>query len=260
MSEFGYHVAGASQSGSAAILTTLFTSPNEAGTITQISVFCVRNGLDGHIRVAIYADSGGTPGAKLAESASETVVGVTETWYDVAISYGFTANTPYWLAVENDTAVNTDYDANGSATQTSYKTNTYPTWPSPFGAPDGQLPWQLSIYATYTPAASSPSASVSPSASLSPSASVSLSQSPSSSASKSLSPSASASPSSSVSPSVSPSASQSPSSSRSPSVSPSASQSPSSSASKSLSPSSSVSASPSPGTLVVMGRTVLDYD
>ncbi|MHB8084695.1 MAG: hypothetical protein ACYDHZ_02580, partial [Dehalococcoidia bacterium] len=68
------------------------------GNITEIRVKC---GAGGNVKVAIYADSSGSPGALL--NAVNTGTAVTTGWNSIAItSTPVTAGTAYWLAFNMD--------------------------------------------------------------------------------------------------------------------------------------------------------------
>ena len=101
-------------------------------------------------QVGIYADSGGVPGARLANSASGSLAA--NSWNTVAISATLAANTPYWLVYNTNgsssTRNNLNY-SNGGPTAFSNGHVTFGTWPAMFG-PSTSVNATFSIYATYS--------------------------------------------------------------------------------------------------------------
>lgn len=134
----------------------LKVTPTEDGTITKITVWIKTYAGGGcNFRVAVYADSSGTPGAKLSESASATAISASDTEYDCSISQAITNGTPVWLAMMADTGnAEVAFDA-GPTHQASlqYNPSAYPTWPGTW-AEDYALDRNYTIYATYTPGGS----------------------------------------------------------------------------------------------------------
>ncbi len=88
----------------------------------------------GNLRVAIYADSSGAPGALLGQSSS--VAAVTG-WNDVSVtSVTITASTKYWVAVNCDSASLSVYVKFGQPPQSlAYRAWSYGAFPNPFGSP-----------------------------------------------------------------------------------------------------------------------------
>lgn len=152
MAIFGYNTQGASAMFDASPFGCQFT-PGQSGVVTDVFVYCVFLGSNYDVRTAIYADSSGLPGAKLAESSAAVTVSASG-WIDTSVSLSIVAGTPYHLAVwSSNNQCEFVYDA-GSANQTNEVTGqTYPTWPNPFGTPTFQFARQISIYATFTPTA-----------------------------------------------------------------------------------------------------------
>ncbi|MGD0977536.1 MAG: rhodanese-like domain-containing protein [Candidatus Bathyarchaeia archaeon] len=127
-----------------------FTSPTNAGTITQISIYM--SAYSGAINATafIYADNSGTPSTLLATSSQVTGIGTTASWINFGINYGFSANTVYWFMVMT-TATHYVWWNLGSTNQMDYsRLYTYPNAPNPWGSDNTYQPWQMSIYATYT--------------------------------------------------------------------------------------------------------------
>lgn len=74
--------------------------PLKNDTLLSVHAYLVRVGNPSDVRVAIYADSGGTPtGSALAES-SGTDITATGYW-TFALNYSVTAGTQYWVALKN---------------------------------------------------------------------------------------------------------------------------------------------------------------
>lgn len=146
MATFGYTVIGATTAVGTSPAGTKFTAP-ESGTITKIWYYSFAGTAT---RTAVYADSAGSPAAKLAESTEVTPGnGV---WAEYPLSLAITGGTVYWLM---GWGCDTKYDT-GDANQGGYQTGqTYPTWPDPFNE-TALNDAKLSIYAEYTPSGGVP--------------------------------------------------------------------------------------------------------
>ena len=88
-------------------------------------------------QLAIYADSGGRPGTRVAQSATGTLVA--NSWNTRPITVTLQANTSYWLMYNTNgrtDAVNNMRYNNGSTGQGVYSTNrvNFGTWPTIFPA------------------------------------------------------------------------------------------------------------------------------
>lgn len=143
MATFGYTTVGATTVGGASPAGSKFTAP-DSGTITKLWFYVHEFGSA--TRTAVYADSAGAPGAKLAESSEVNVPNAT--WGEFPISLAITNGTVYWLMHWN---ADTKYDA-GAVDQSAYQSGqTYPTWPDPFVANADRPDVVYSIYAEYTP-------------------------------------------------------------------------------------------------------------
>jgi hypothetical protein len=135
------------------IHTWRYVMPNETGTAQSISVYIagpVSNAPNNQFSVAIYADQGGRPGARIAMSAAQAVVG--NAWNTVPITATLQANTAYWLAY-NTNATTTQAQsvrlAPGTGEQMGWRSQSFGNWPTQFGAFAGGVPYQGSIYVTY---------------------------------------------------------------------------------------------------------------
>lgn len=120
-------------------------SLTEAGKIDSISLYVLV--AAGNIRLAIYSDSAGSPGALLCQTASQTAV---EGWNTlIPTTLPTLAAGTYWLAFQVSSAtLQIRYQA-GAANQRAYRTFTYNAFPDPFGTPTLDA-YTYSIYATYT--------------------------------------------------------------------------------------------------------------
>jgi len=100
-----------------------------SGNLNQVRVKC---GAPGNVKVAVYADSAGSPGALLA--ANNTGQAVTPDWNTINLpsSASITEGTAYWIALNSDAAC-TGY-VTGSETM-AYKQATYSgfSFPNPAG-------------------------------------------------------------------------------------------------------------------------------
>jgi hypothetical protein len=129
-----------------------FTTGASGGTVTSISVNVGAVGAapNNQFQVAIYADAGGAPGARLANSASGSLVA--NTWNTVPISATLAAGTPYWLIYNTNGSSasrnNMKFSTGGSSAFSSNHV-TFGTWPASFGSATSESV-TFSIYATYT--------------------------------------------------------------------------------------------------------------
>jgi len=131
-------------------------STSNGGNIVSMSVYI--DGVDSttnnrNYQLAIYTDSGGRPGTRVAQSATGNLVA--NSWNTLPITVTLQANTIYWLMYNtNGTthAVNNMRYNNGSAGQGAYSTNPvgFGTWPTTFPAVaiTGVV---YSLYATFGP-------------------------------------------------------------------------------------------------------------
>jgi len=117
---------------------------NYTGVITKVGVNVATP--VGNIMTAIYADSSGSPGALLAYSNSTPAV---SGWNDLTLNspVSVTAGTTYWLGFNNDDDnLDTYRDANGTHV---YVSQTYGSFPDPFGTPAGTRPFTQHMRVTY---------------------------------------------------------------------------------------------------------------
>jgi len=126
------------------IVATKYTL-SQAGTVTQVSVYCANSG---HVKVAIYADNNGAPGTlRVANNAATTVTG--GQWTTISVGSTSLAAGIYWIAFNED-ANSLRVRKSGGTKQTAYMrygfSNDMPTnW-----TPNGYLNYDCVCYATYT--------------------------------------------------------------------------------------------------------------
>jgi len=104
-----------------------------SGDCSQIRVYSKANG---NVKAAVYADSTGSPGARLAKQDTGQAV-TADQWNTITLesSCSITASTDYWLAFCMDTdACVTGYSA---STDRAYKADAYATFTFPDPAGDG---------------------------------------------------------------------------------------------------------------------------
>ena len=120
------------------------------GSLSKLTVRMKRNSTSGKVRLALYADSSGAPGALIAQT-QETTVTTTTAWYDfpfLAGAYPSVVNgTSYWLAVLTDEAYT--LRVNNTTGTINYNTDTYSDgFANPFGTPSTTASRQICIYAS----------------------------------------------------------------------------------------------------------------
>lgn len=108
-------------------------------------------------KLGIWEDNAGVPGALLATSNLLEGPGGGWQWHPnepgTAVAGALVNGNVYWLGGWCESGQYKVQEA-GSTNQTAYRDIVYDgTLPNPFGTPDGYLDYNLSIYATYTPAA-----------------------------------------------------------------------------------------------------------
>jgi hypothetical protein len=119
--------------GSNETLNYIFLTKFQAVATGQITEFREKSGIAGQVKVAIYADSGGEPGARLSynNTAQNVVVG----WNTLSIpALDVITGTYYWLGIIIDTSGAVLYRT--SAVFFRYKAATFSTftWPDPAGS------------------------------------------------------------------------------------------------------------------------------
>jgi len=136
----------------------------QGGQLTSISAYVGAidpTPANDQYQVALYADSGGAPGALVASSASATLVA--NNWNSVALAATLAPNTSYWLMYNTNASTasynNLAYDAGGVG---SYSPAAQPfgSWPSTFGT-STSLAYGYSLYATLASGAPNPALTLS---------------------------------------------------------------------------------------------------
>lgn len=152
MANFGKTGIGGTDAGYATWLWACKYQATGSGTVTQISLYISGADGAGQGRVGIYADSAGSPGALLEESAPAVL---TDGWNHFA---GFTQaivnGVNYWLAWITSRSAQHVYWDDGAVNQAKYQ--------DLFGWSALENPWtggtfidrEFSIYGTYTPVVS----------------------------------------------------------------------------------------------------------
>jgi hypothetical protein len=152
---FGYAVQGAgvgsTMSNTAAASRYQMTSQN--GTVISMSVFVaspISASPNNQFQVAIYADNSGTPGALIAQSASQALVA--DSWNTIPISAPVTANAFYWFAYNTNglagNANNLRLDTTGGSARW-INSQPFGTWPATYGPVGGTGSYNTSMYATF---------------------------------------------------------------------------------------------------------------
>lgn len=128
-----------------------FTAP-EAGDITSISMYGNSTGTASY-KLCIWADNAGFADTLLAESSSASINTTTQ-WWTRPVTYSVSASEVVWLGFISDDWVQLYRDA-GSTNQWEEFDQDYNNWPTAPNPPtdNGRYDYELSIYATYTPAA-----------------------------------------------------------------------------------------------------------
>lgn len=113
----------------------LFQNTAGAGTLTELGINYYA-GVTSHVRLGIYADSAGSPGALLLD-AGEITNPVTG-WNTISgLSLAVTNGTYYWLAFNQDYASGADIYVDTTITNRDYISSAYGALPNPFGTPGG---------------------------------------------------------------------------------------------------------------------------
>jgi len=152
---FGHAVQGAgvgsTMSNTAAASRYQMTAQN--ATVISMSVFVaspISAFPNNQFQVAIYADNNGTPGALIAQSASQTLVA--DSWNTIPISAPVTANAFYWFAYNTNglasNANNLRLDNTGGSS-TWINSQLFGTWPATYGPVGGTSTVNTSMYATF---------------------------------------------------------------------------------------------------------------
>jgi pectate lyase len=137
------------------ITTSRFTMPAHRGSLESISVFIadsVSPAPNNRYSMAVYRDDAGAPGALVATTSQGTLLA--SAWNTLPITGDLAANASYWLAYTTNAATRTANNLRTSAGQVgqfAWRPQTFGTWPSTFGAPQGRANQMATIYVTYVP-------------------------------------------------------------------------------------------------------------
>jgi len=107
------------------------------------------------VRLAVYADAAGLPGALVAVSANQHSIrgDAAEAWYEFTFGGEQLAAADYWLTQFYGPAgshVGPVYNATGGTVRWRESPSAFPAPPDPLPAPTSTLSWRMSIYAAYT--------------------------------------------------------------------------------------------------------------
>lgn len=153
MATFGYASIGATS----AAVTPNYVNGNkwrltELATVTKMSAYMSNVGGSQPIRLSIYKDNAGAPGAFVAASSEVTVAGAAG-WVDFPLSTVLESG-DYWLCYWNGTGTQNALYYYDAGLTIDYAVDTYSTAgnpSSPFPTPSTAANHQVSIYVTYTP-------------------------------------------------------------------------------------------------------------
>lgn len=126
----------------------------EDGNVTSLTIYVGSPITTSKLKMAIYADSSGVPGALLAVTEEKVVVAGFEGW----LTFNLLTPTPltagfYWLSWWDESGKDYWRDFVPITGNMLYRRVTYDTFPDPFGTPDDWLDnEEHSLYGTYTPA------------------------------------------------------------------------------------------------------------
>jgi hypothetical protein len=130
-----------------------FTAPS-SGTITSIWLYSANNNSGLDVKVGVYVDSSGSPGAKVAGSPVEFLnMGTwSASWKEFSgLSFSITSGGVYWLMfIPSLNGSLTAYRDTAGSNSYAYKAATYANaWPDPYSK-TGSNSTQWSIKATLT--------------------------------------------------------------------------------------------------------------
>jgi len=144
---FGLNSGGSAwQDGAGYIEAMRFQCPGN-GMLTRLEILFDDTTPNGSVRLGVYVDSSGTPGALLLDAGSVTVA---NGWVGISgLSLHVSANTYYWLAFDLS-AQNGVRDQTGGPTGSHmWRVYSYGPLPNPFGTVQGTNSNQYVIRATY---------------------------------------------------------------------------------------------------------------
>ncbi|BEL03970.1 hypothetical protein Q0Z83_021610 [Actinoplanes sichuanensis] len=124
-----------------------FVTGADPATITSMSVYMrtAQAAPNNQYQLAVYADTNGSPGARIATSTTGTLTG--GTWNTRPITATLTANTAYWLMFNTNGDNNMSFDSGASGQGAWSAATTFGTWPATFGT-SSRWNAKFSLYAT----------------------------------------------------------------------------------------------------------------
>lgn len=157
MPTFGKTTNGANSSSSSASRVWVSSgSPASTGQVVDGRARVWLTGADTvPTKFVIYADSAGTPGAKLAESDILNITNTAEaelTWtFSGANLITVTSGTTYWIGVawEDPGTLSISVSRDGTASQRYEQGLTWPTVPDPYGTPAANTTGPIDAYVNY---------------------------------------------------------------------------------------------------------------
>jgi hypothetical protein len=127
-----------------------------SGTLVSGTIRCHVSGDDAGVKLCVWADNAGAPGALLAVSDEQVISATTEAAYEIAFTGGeqiaIVAGTTYWIGAHHDDPSTFNFVVSRGATANVVKTaqRTYASGPAdPFGSSSDQN-GPSDIYLTYT--------------------------------------------------------------------------------------------------------------
>lgn len=128
------------------IAGTLNLTRFQAAVSGVMSYAYVRMAVGGKIKVAVYSDSGGSPGSLLAQSNEKTTTGNAYNKVDLTSTINITSGTYYWLAVACDTGqIRVSGSGSSYTTYVYYITYSEFSFPSTLPDYDDSLTRQLCV-------------------------------------------------------------------------------------------------------------------
>ena len=124
----------------------VFTAP-ATGTLTQLEVQIAATAPKGRIRMGVYADSAGLPGALLIDAGDKLIA---SGWNAIpGLNLPVAEGTLYWLTFVLTPSTTTYYQPNRPANSHAYASSTYGPLPAAFPSIAGRNNNQLVMRATY---------------------------------------------------------------------------------------------------------------
>lgn len=144
---FGLNSGGSTWQDAAGYIEAMrFQCPGN-GMLTRLEILFDDTTPNGSVRLGVYADSSGTPGALLLDAGSVTVA---NGWIGTnGLSLSVSANTYYWLALDLSAQNGVRYQTGGPTSSHVWRVYSYGPLPNPFGTVQGTNSNQYVIRATY---------------------------------------------------------------------------------------------------------------